>query len=79
MNRLTQEEFSQIECDHTWERPGPGDWVAGMRNPLICRKCGTIKDEFGANSQCPHEWSWFDEKKEKQICRRCGLVKRAYG
>jgi ribosomal protein L37E len=50
-----------------------------MRNPLVCRKCGTIKDDFGANSICPHDWAWLDWKKEKQICRRCGLVKRAYG
>lgn len=79
MNRLTPEEFNQIECNHSWEKPGPDIWVAGMRNPLVCRKCGTIKDEFVANSICPHDWAWLDWKKEKQICRRCGLVKRAYG
>jgi len=79
LNRLTPEEFNQIECDHDWERPGPGDWVAGMRNPVICRKCNTLKDAFGANSKCPHDWAWLDEKKEKHICRRCRLVKRAYG
>lgn len=55
MNRLTPEEFNQIECNHEWEKPGPDIWVAGMRNPLVCRKCGTIKDEFGANSICPHK------------------------
>ena len=76
MIRISSEDCGRIDCDHSWEKPMSHEVISGLGpNPVICRKCGTIKGMLGAGSTCGHEWERVDDNLE--LCLKCKITKRS--